>query len=144
MIVRFVSVVILYGATLAAFADEPPFPNIGILIIAGLECGEDRVTEELPEESVQYYLTTEEFYRLVVSAGSVQSQRLPYPDIPWMSVFSNLPDEPPGCRVGLGIQRADLSVAKYAMKRFRINVGTITAKDDFYYLKAHCPTPLPG
>ncbi len=121
------------GATFNVMAQDIKFPDIGILYISGLDCSEERVTDEVPKESIQYFLTSGVFFRLTVTDTDIQEIKIPYPEMSWMETINNLPNEPVGCSVGIAIHDASLDTAKYAMKRNQINAGKIYNDNDFYY-----------
>jgi hypothetical protein len=125
--------VVLIIACLGAFADEPKFPKIGLLYISGLDCDEGSSTNEVPNKSIQYFLTTESFYRLIIIDNSVESIRFPYPEGSWLQVINKLPDEPDGCSTAIAIQDPTLATAKYAMDRFSINAGKINKENEIYF-----------
>jgi len=125
--------ILFLGSSLSIFADEPKFPDIGLLYISGLGCDKDSSTEAVPKESIQYFLTSDSFYKLTVTDDFFETTTLPYPDVNWLKVINNLPDKPPGCSVGIAIQNSSLSTAKYAMKRFKVNAGKIHKENEVYY-----------
>lgn len=114
-------------------ANEPKFPKVGLLYISGLGCDEKSTTEKVLEKSIQYYLTSESFYKLTVTDKSIESTVLPYPDTDWLQIIHNLPNKPPGCTAAIAIQDSSLSVAKFTMERYKIDAGRILKGNGIYY-----------
>ena len=92
-----------------------------------------RVTDFVPDISIQYFLTRSKFLKLRVEGNKVSTIDLAYPTIPWIEVMSNLPGEPEGCALAIAIHSKDLKIAKFGMELLNVKIGKLIEYGEIYY-----------